>query len=132
MVKMKQEFHAFETIPACGTSRRVQVLHLYAGKDAWEVEATLPEAENYNFRSKHCLEINKCFVKMLLIFIILKFIYTWSSCGCPAENGTQGIPLSGCNKKLNGLLSTMTIRERSFDKPDKSFTWSLYSLRDWK
>jgi hypothetical protein len=30
----KQEPHAFETIPACETARKVQAEHLFAGKGA--------------------------------------------------------------------------------------------------
>jgi hypothetical protein len=51
-------------------------------------------------------------------------IPTCVSCVCPAENGTHGIPFSGCNKKLNGLLSTITIRHGSFDMQERSFTCS--------
>lgn len=54
---------------------------------------------------------------------------TWSSECCPAENGTQGIPFKGCRMKLNGLLSTMTILLNSFDRQERSFTCSLYSLK---
>lgn len=53
---------------------------------------------------------------------------SWSSYGCPAENGTHGIPFNGCSRKLKGLLSTITIRHKSFDKEDRSFTCSLYSV----
>ncbi|KAK9200534.1 hypothetical protein WN944_015732 [Citrus x changshan-huyou] len=44
------------------------------------------------------------------------------------ENGIHGIPFNGCNKKLNGLLSTITIRHRSFDRQERSLTCSRYSL----
>lgn len=54
--------------------------------------------------------------------------FTCSSWGCPAENGMHGIPFKGCNKKLKGLLSTMTIRHKSFDMQVRSLTCSLYSL----
>lgn len=54
---------------------------------------------------------------------------SWSSECCPAENGTQGIPFKGCRMKLNGLLSTMTILLNSFDRQERSFTCSLYSLK---
>lgn len=40
----------------------------------------------------------------------------------------HGIPFNGCSKKLNGLLSTSTTRQRSFDKQDRSLTCSRYSL----
>lgn len=40
----KQEPHAFETIPACETARKVQAEHLFAGKGAWGVEAGHPKA----------------------------------------------------------------------------------------
>jgi len=54
---------------------------------------------------------------------------TWVSCGCPAENGIHGIPFTGCNTKLKGLLSTITMRSRSFDMQVRSFTCSLCSLQ---
>ena len=54
---------------------------------------------------------------------------TWSSECCPAENGTQGIPFKGWRMKLNGLLSTITILQKSFDTQERSFTCSLYSLQ---
>lgn len=53
---------------------------------------------------------------------------TCVSCGCPAENGMHGIPFNGCNKKLNGLLSTITIRHGFLDMQERSFTCSRYSL----
>lgn len=56
------------------------------------------------------------------------YLDTCVSWGCPAVNGMQGIPFSGCNKKLNGLLSTMTIRLGFFDRMERSFTCSRYSL----
>jgi hypothetical protein len=61
-------------------------------------------------------------------FEVILDLSTCVSCGCPAENGTHGIPFSGCNKKLNGLLSTITIRHGSFDMQERSFTCSRYSL----
>lgn len=54
---------------------------------------------------------------------------TWVSCGCPAENGIHGIPFTGCNTKLKGLLSTITMRSRSFDMQVRSLTCSLCSLQ---
>lgn len=53
---------------------------------------------------------------------------TWLSWGCPGENEMHGIPFKGCNKKLNGLLSTMTTRHKSSDMHDRSFTCSRNSL----
>jgi hypothetical protein len=46
---------------------------------------------------------------------------TRSSECCPAKNGTQDIPFKGSRIKLIGLLSPMTILQKSFVRPEGSF-----------
>lgn len=71
----------------------------------------------------------------IFLFLALVLIFnstdlcTWVSCGCPAENGMHGIPFTGCNTKLKGLLSTITMRHRSFEMQVRSLTCSRYSLQ---
>lgn len=123
----KQGFHAFETIQACGTYHRAQVSHRSAEKDASVMEGVPPKADwsMKDIRRVVSKELNNMnrhwnFINAMLC--------TCPSFGCPAENGMHGTPFRGCSKKLNGLLSTITIRQRSFDRQERSFTCSRYSL----
>ena len=126
----KQESPAFETIQACEIAHRVQPSHPFALRGAFEVEAGLPKAIQATWRNKNWKWIfsQDVWCNHSILPLNGQNLSTWSSYGCPAENGMHGIPFSGCFSKLNGLLSTIAIRDRSLDKHDRSFTCSRYSL----
>lgn len=119
-----QEFRAFETTRACGTFHRVQASHPSVEKGAWGEEEWPPRATPENCQIRRWLYKREW--RIIWFWVQQNNRATCSSWGCSAENEMHGNPFSGCNKKLNGLLSTRTIWHKSF--VNKTDPWHVLKI----